>query len=73
MKRRHGPKEKASRAAATTREADLPLERKTQTKCLKGTPDANEFALRWVARRCRVERRWAHVIVQAAGLGGADE
>jgi len=32
--------------------------------------EANAYARAWVARRCRVQARWASIIAEAAGLGG---
>lgn len=63
--KRNGP-----RAAGTARKANVTFGKPTNVHYLKPLPDASAYARAWVARRCRLETRWAGVIVEAAGLGG---
>lgn len=66
-----GRKRNGPRAVAAARKAKIVASRKpTQLKYSKPPFDASAYARAWVARRCRVESRWATVIAEAAGLGG---
>lgn len=66
-----GRKRNGPRAVAAARKAkNVACGKPTLIKYPKAPFDASAFARAWVARRCRVESRWAAVIVEAAGLGG---
>lgn len=66
-----GQKRNGPRAASTARKAkNVASGKPTQPQYSKAVFDASAFARAWVARRCRVETRWAGVIAEAAGLGG---
>ena len=66
-----GRKRNGPGVAATTRRAgNVASGKPTHLQYSKPLPEASAYARAWVARRYRVQSRWAGVIAQAAGLGG---
>lgn len=66
-----GQKRNGPRAVAAARRAKVVASQKpTKLYYPKPLSDASAYARAWVARRYRVQSRWAGVIAEAAGLGG---
>jgi hypothetical protein len=65
-----GQKRNGPRAVAAARKANVALGKPTKLHYPKPLPDASAYARAWLARRYRVQSRWAGVIAEAAGLGG---
>lgn len=65
------PKRKGPRAVAAARKAKVVASRKpTPLHSPKPLLDTSAYARAWIARRYRVQTRWAALIAEAAGLGG---